>query len=155
MLFNQAKIIALVILLFGICPLYSVAQEAGVLTWVQEHPEVALIEQKDLANFSTEDLNKLQGGFIVFNGQLTQQDIDNFVSIHPEVAPVNTDSQIDKQYVKDWINAHPEVKIVKRSEYNAAIVNDQEMYTKDKFVMVLIGERVRRLDVENYLTEKG
>lgn len=141
--------------LFFIFWMESNAQESVVLSWVQQHPEVALIEHSDFPNFTSEDLGKLQGGYIVFTDQLTQNDIDKFMEAQPEVSEVDSDFEADKDLVKTWLYAHPEVKIVKKSEFILAHPNDQEMYIKDTFVMVLKGEVVRKADIDKYLAEKG
>lgn len=139
--------------LFVILLTFSVnCQELEPLTWQKEHPEISIIESKDLKNFSEDELNFLNGKHIIVTDNLTTTDIVNFENSQIKIGAIRPEdvlSEKELQFVKDWLSENSSVKIVKNSEFMSSDENTQNEYVKSN-CLILKGEKLTREDILNH-----
>lgn len=123
-------------------------QTASPEDWIKSHPEVALIEHSDFFQFSQDDLLQFDHGYIVFSNKVTSDDIaaflDNEKTLHKD--PVVNEN---KEYISEWLIQNPNIKIVKRSEFEASTINQQEEYIKSN-CLILRDEVISIVDINNF-----
>lgn len=118
------------------------------------HPQTTFIHVSDLANFSQAELAMLKGNYVVFDGELTSEKMQEMLltantNKSLDAAPAYSLKPEEQQFIKDWLAAHADVKIVTRSEYDLSAENIQNEYVKSR-CLILAGEIVTREDILNY-----
>jgi len=129
-------------------------QSDDVKQWISNNPAVNFINERNLSNFSSSDLNLMDGNYIVFNGELTEKDIADFDPAFLDKKENNTLNQTSANanfdqasFVKFWLSKHQHVKIVKRSEFNAVDQASRQEYLANG-CLILMGEVLTKKDIE-------
>lgn len=109
------------------------------------------IHISDLPNFSQDELDVLHGNYIVFDGLLTEEVIQELIIVNKSTdsEPQQSLKPEEQQFVKEWLSQHPEVKIVTRKEYANSLENVRNEYLKSH-CLILQGEIVTPEDILNY-----
>ncbi|GAB5416942.1 MAG: hypothetical protein Crog4KO_18090 [Crocinitomicaceae bacterium] len=138
---NLLLISSLTLLAFG-----SLAQNSsGLQQWQQEHPNKILMHSEVYQALDSIQQAQIQNQVVLIediDGSDGSFDLEN---VSNDVA----DQFASENFVKIWLAQNNTVKIVKRSEYEAA---DDDLKAKydESHVLVLQGETVTRRDIENY-----
>lgn len=120
--------------------------------WIENHPNIVLIEKSNLESFTSSQIEKLNGNFIVFDSDIKSDDIKNFEArtefqvnnSHLENSKIN-----EAQEIKNFLAKYPYIKIVKQSEYLSEPSDIQREYVANA-CLILIGEEISIHDVKNY-----
>lgn len=140
---------------FSYCAFSQQETVGPISSWINEHPDVILIEENNLQNFSKEELAKLSGNYIVFSNELQEQDILKYDPAFSEKNLYNKEPHAVKEvvtnedHVKNWLAKRPHVKIVTQSEFLAEPSHIQREYADNK-CLILRGEHVTIEDINNY-----
>lgn len=146
------KIKHLLVLFVALLTFCVKSQEINPETWQKEHPEVSIIESEDLKNFTNDELNILNGNFIIIFDHLTLADIQNFENSKIKsgnIKPEEILSPKEEQLIKDWLSSNNSVKIITNSEFMNSEENIQNEYIKSK-CLILKGENLTFEDILNY-----
>lgn len=143
------KKIVLAAILLSFSQFAIIAQENTIAP--SQLSNVAFIHVSDLSNFSQAELDLLHGNYIVFEGELTTDLVQNHIVANKSIdsEPEQSLKPEEQQFVKNWLAAHQNVKIVTGSAYEASPENIRNEYFKSRCLM-LKGEIVTQEDILNY-----
>lgn len=110
------------------------------------------IHSEDLDQFSAAELAKLNGNYIVFDGELTKERMVELFN-EKQSTKVNsleiTQKPLELDFVKNWISENPDVKIIPQSTFQGSSENEQNEFVKTR-CLILSGEVITREDILNY-----
>lgn len=112
-------------------------------------PTITYIQSADLHQFTQDELAKLKGNYIVFDGELTEEQIakdseNSQLSISKDLTQLR-----NEDFIKTWLSEHSKVKIITQSDYQNSPENVQNEYIKSR-CLILSGEVITRQDIQNY-----
>lgn len=139
----------------ALCFAQSVSSQENSSSPIQtQHQQTTFIHVNDLANFSQEEIAMLKGNYVVFDGELTKEKMQQLLLASEmnksmDVDPAQSLKPEEQQFVKEWLSQHSDIKIVTRTEYNLSPENIRNEYVKSH-CLILTGEIVTREDILNY-----
>ncbi|PIE86712.1 MAG: hypothetical protein CSA03_03850 [Bacteroidetes bacterium] len=108
------------------------------------------MDESDYSSLSEEKKILLGEEIILFNGELTPDDIQKYESKQTDSS--TSRSLISKEYaseIKTWLYYHPDVKIIYKDHYDSLSTEDQEKYNSHG-VVIVEGKALTIEDIENY-----
>ena len=131
------------------------AQKDEIAEFQRLNPSVEFISQDNYNSLSEEEIELINGKFILFKTTIEESDLTSFSQNYqqkssqsaPELDTEMSDEQ--KNLVKIWLANHSEVKIVKHSEYEALSEEDKIVYL-DNHCLILLSEILTLTDIELY-----
>lgn len=135
-----------------VIPVLGFSQSQEISDWQQIHPNVIFIETKDFTPEFEEKLISLKQEFIVYNNEISINDIESYVTQSYEKSGANQlRNDGGKQLIKDWIGQNPHIKIITQIDFDNASTEKQNLLM-DENALILIGEKLTITDIQNYET---
>ena len=141
-----------ILLLFatGILSMACYSQQSEIADWQKKHPHVLFVEQADYTPELKAQLKSFNREVIVYSDEITMGVINAYATQNEEKSTIYTAERIEEaDEIKIWLSQHRDLKIVPRSVFNVQPESDQEELIESD-AMVLQGEKITLLDIENY-----
>ncbi|NVK63027.1 MAG: hypothetical protein HWE22_00520 [Flavobacteriales bacterium] len=137
-------------LFLAVFSVYGQENKESLSAWVNSHPSVVIMDESDYSSLSEEKKILLGEEIILFNGELTPDDIQKYESKQTDSS--TSRSLISEEYaseIKTWLYYHPDVKIIHKDQYDSLSAEDQEKYNSHG-VVIVEGKALTIEDIENY-----
>ncbi len=149
----KKRLLTFGMLVFSFCVFSQKETNSAVSLWINDHPDVIFIEENNLGNFSSEELAKFSGKYIVFREEILEQDIlkydPHFLDKTAQNKEELSSKKTEADQIKEWLGRYPHVKVVKQSEFLAQPIHIQREYAERK-CLILQGEEITATDINNY-----
>jgi len=124
-------------------------EEQAIQQWQSSNPTTQLISSERYATLSKDEKLLLGTDFILFEGSITLEQLENSEKAVKAPATINNAAFEDANTIKSWLGEHQEVKVIQHSEY-VSMSETERAACQSKNFIVLSGEDLVVTDIYIY-----
>ena len=140
------------LLLFGAINSAAIAQDEqqAIQQWQSSHPTTLFVSSERYSSLSEKEQQLLGSNVLIYNDNITlaaieQHDAQSKSTPNDSNKPGKAE---DLAIVKNWLAFNSDVKLLPRSQFDAADATRQQAYLDNPRCLILLGEQLTAKDVQ-------